>query len=389
MLARISNTPRDYAWGSTSLIAGLQGRASTERPEAELWLGDHPGSPSRVDDGTGRLLPEWLAAEEPAHPALPYLLKLLAAAEPLSIQAHPSKAQAVRGFARENELGLGLTNDARNYKDDNHKPELIVALSDRFDALAGFRDLAETRALLALLGDGPGIRRLRGHLEAQDAASGIRDALRWLLSGDAGGAVDEIVGAVGQATSERFRLELDVLKRIAEARPGDPGVAVALLMNVVSLRRGEALYVRAGVIHAYLDGLGVELMAASDNVLRGGLTPKRVDVDELLSVLDTTPAAPPLLEPVRAGGVDRFVPDVPDFVLTRVGVEAGPARSLPTRGPVIALAVAGTVSVRGRSAADEVTLAPGQALVATSDETTLIVSGEGEIVLAEPGGPHA
>ncbi|MEV7693141.1 mannose-6-phosphate isomerase, class I [Microbacterium sp. NPDC089189] len=387
MLAPLTNTPRDYAWGSSTLIAELEGRVPSGRPEAEVWFGDHPGSPALLQDGSSRTLDAWFAAEGVATDSperLPYLLKLLAAGSPLSIQVHPSQEQARAGAAREDAAGIAVDAPHRNYRDDNHKPEVIVAVSDTFEALAGLRPLARTRVLLDALGDAPGVARLREVLGATDDAAALRDALAWLLSGTAGPAVAEIIAAVRAATSETFATEIAAIGRIADAYPGDPGVVVALLMNHVTLRRGEAVYVPAGVLHAYLSGLGVELMAASDNVLRGGLTPKHIDVDELLAIVDTRPGEPPLL-PAVAGepGVDVFAPGIEDFELLRVVVAEGEVRRIRLRGPAIALATAGAPVVTAPGG--RVELVPGGAAFASPDERTLEITGAGELYLAMPG----
>ena len=385
MLAALSNTPRDSAWGSGTLIAELQAREPTGAPEAEVWFGDHPASPARVDDGSGLTLDRWLGERGAAAGApsrLPFLLKLLAAASTLSIQSHPSKAQAEEGFARENATGVPLDDAGRNYHDDNHKPELIVALSDRFEALVGLRDLDTTRALLAELGDGAGA--LRARLSGPDAATALAGTIGWLLSGDAQGVVDDVIAAASGGSSVRFAAELDLSRRLAAEYPGDPGVVVALLMNLVTLRRGEAVFVPAGVLHAYQSGLGVELMAASDNVLRGGLTPKHIDVTELLRVLDATTGPAALLAPVAiAPGVEAYAPPVPDFALLRVDAPAD-AVDVATSGVAIVLATAGEVSVTGARADAPLVLRPGQALLATPDESPLRIGG-GEAFVAEPG----
>ena len=274
----MTNAPRDYAWGSTTLIADLEGRAPSGRPEAEVWFGDHPGCPAHVADG--RPLGDWLADEGAATgapPLLPYLLKLLAAASSLSIQAHPSRAQAIAGFAREDAEGIARDAPDRTYRDENHKPELIVAVSETFTALAGVRDLDDTRRLLALLGEGGQV--LADRLSRADAADAVRDTIQWLLAGDSAEVIDadRRRGGRGRVTGVRGGAAISI-RRLAADFPGDPGIGVALLMNLVVLRRGEGLFVPAGVLHAYLAGLGVEIMAASDNVLRGGLTPKHIDV---------------------------------------------------------------------------------------------------------------
>jgi mannose-6-phosphate isomerase len=390
VLTRISNTPRDYAWGSTTLIAALEGREPTGSPEAEVWFGDHPGSPAAVHDGSDRTLDEWLPAEGArvgASPRLPYLLKLLAAGAPLSIQVHPSKKQAEHGFAREERAGVPRDAGHRNYRDDNHKPELIVAVSDRFQALAGLRDIDVTRRLVAALGDSAGVRELAVRLEGEDAAGALHGVIGWLLGPESAPAVDDVIAAASTTRSHEFSGELALARRLAEAYPGDAGVVVALLMNLVSLRRDEALFVPAGVLHAYVDGLGVELMAASDNVLRGGLTPKHIDVPELLGLLDTTPSAPPRLVPTAAGaGVEIFDAGVPDFALASVTLPG--AEEVVLRGTSLVLVVAGDVAVTGSSGASE-TLRPGQALLATPDESPLTFEGAGRAFVAMPGVPEA
>lgn len=380
MLLPISNTPRAYAWGSTSLIADLEGRTPTGVPEAESWYGDYAGSPAVVDDGTGRTLDVALA--EAGEAPLPYLMKLLAAASSLSIQAHPTKEQAAAGFARDEARGIARDAADRTYRDDNHKPEIIVALSDTFRALVGLRPLADTRRLVASLGDADSIRALGDRLQGADESALLRDTIAWALSGQA--PVADIAEALEGAGSAEFAAELDLYRTIAADFPGDAGLIVALLMNLVVLRRGEAVFAPAGVLHAYQDGLGVELMAASDNVLRGGLTPKHIDVTELLSIVDTTPGAVPLV-PARevAPGVEVFDVDAPDFALARVVVGAGDPVRLPLTGAAIALAVRGEVEVAGQGGA--AALVPGRAVFFSPDEPEAVFAGVGEVFVAQPG----
>ncbi|MBT9606374.1 mannose-6-phosphate isomerase, class I [Microbacterium sp.] len=386
MLVEISNTPRDYAWGSATLLADLEGRTPSGAPEAEVWFGDHPGSPALVHDGSDRTLDAWLGdhSGEAGVPArLPYLLKLLAAGAPLSIQVHPSQEQAVEGFAREEAAGVPVGAGHRNYKDDNHKPEVIVALSETFTALAGLRDLAATRRLVDALGDADGVRALRERLDAADSAAALRAVIGWVLGEADAAAIEQIVAAAASGQSEEFAAELRLARTLASAYPADPGIVVALLMNLVELRRGEAIFVPAGVLHAYVAGLGVEIMAASDNVLRGGLTPKHIDVAELLALVDFRPAAPPLLAPrATADGAELFAPGIRDFALAHVTGAHVPA-DVALRGVSIALSVAGRAVVTGASGA-AIELAPGQAAVVTPDESPVTVTG-GEVFVAMPG----
>ncbi|WOF24190.1 mannose-6-phosphate isomerase, class I [Microbacterium betulae] len=382
MLVPLTNVPRDYAWGSRSLLAALEGRPTTEGPEAEVWFGDHPSDPSDVGDGSGRTLDAWLADEGvrvSESGRLPYLLKLLAAGSPLSIQVHPTRDQAREGHAREAALdGSG----PRNYVDDNHKPEIVVALSESFEALSGLRELDATRRLLDAIGGAAAPLK-----ERLTDAEGLRSALGWLLGGEGAETVRAIIGALGDARSTEFAAELANARRIAAIYPDDAGVVVALLMNYVSLQRGEGLFLGAGKLHAYVEGLGVELMAASDNVLRGGLTPKRIDVDELLAVVDPSPGPVPVVLPVAvdhgSSGVETFPVPVDDFRLLRVRVGEGGETVLRPTGAAIVVATAGAVTVG--SGDDAVELRPGKGVFASPDTSELRFTGIGEVFAAEPG----
>ncbi len=398
MLVPLTNVPRNYDWGSREAIARLQGRPPSDVPEAEVWFGDHPGAPAVIADGSNRTLDAWIAAEGAergiAEP-LPFLLKLLAADSPLSIQAHPTLEQARAGFEREEAAAVPRDAAHRNYRDANHKPEVIVAIDGDFEALVGFRPVAELAALLDVLAvDDPDVRRLRGDLDGADedggdedggARSAIATFVGALLTGDVEGA-SALIAATASADAPAFADDFAALRRIEEAYPADPGVVVALLMNRIVLADGEALFVPAGVPHAYLRGLGVEIMAASDNVLRGGLTPKHVDVPELLSVLDVSPGRVALLTPVvEAPGVVVFAPPVPDFSLVRVRRNDAAERETPVEllGATIALATRGRPTIVGST--DSVTLAPGEACLITPDEAAAGIAGAGEVFLARSG----
>ncbi|MDR5700391.1 mannose-6-phosphate isomerase, class I [Agromyces aerolatus] len=409
MFVAIRNTPRDYAWGSSEHIAAFRGTRPSGGPEAELWLGAHAGSPARIDDpaatGGARDLAEWIAAEPEralgpdlaAQGArLPFLLKLLAAGGPLSLQAHPTPEQARAGFAREEADGVPIDAYDRNYKDTFHKPELIVALSETFDALSGFRPVEEVRGVLATLreADAADAQPEPGALDLLEShlADGLAGTVDWLLRDGRGGDTGEAAWVVERvvrlavsdvARASGFALSFDTVAALAEAYPGDPGIVISLLLNRVRLVRGEALYLRAGNIHAYLDGLGIELMASSDNVLRGGLTPKHIDVGELLEVLDVSPMPPPRLAPeVASDGVLTFRPDVPDFVLHRAEPGADVSR-VTLGGPAIVLAERDEVRLAG--ALGETAVPRGAAVYVTPDEGALSVSGPGIAWVATTG----
>ena len=368
MFVGIANVPRDYAWGSRTGIAELLGTEPSGRPEAELWLGAHPGSPSRLTDGSGDL--------RSVVDGLPFLLKVLAAASPLSLQAHPTPEQARAGFERENDAGIPLDAPHRNYKDPSAKPELIVAVSDTFDALCGFRPVAETRASLERLGGTPALEGLLGRLTG-DAA--LPEVFEWLIT--RGDGVDELIADVVTRSADAEGLEFETVRRLAAAYPGDPGIVISLLLHTVRLSRGEALYLPAGNIHAYLEGVGIELMSSSDNVLRGGLTPKHVDVPELLKVLDFTPRPVPYLRPEEpTPGVRVFRPDVPDFALAEVAGEQVEDARVHVPGPAIALCTSGGFAVRGRLGST--TLQRGDAAFVSADEEELLVTGGGTLFVA-------
>ncbi|WP_139416746.1 mannose-6-phosphate isomerase, class I [Agromyces laixinhei] len=414
MFVAIGNTPRDYAWGSTTAIAEFRGTAAPGGPEAELWLGAHPGSPARVLDeaSVGHAdLAAWIAAaperalgaELAAHGArLPYLLKLLAAAAPLSLQAHPTPEQARAGFAREEADGVPITAYDRNYRDEFHKPEIVVAVSDTFDALSGFRPLEEVRGVLEVLraADAAAPESDPGALDLLESRlSGVhalRDTVEWLLrdgrggdTGEASWVIDRVTALAASATAlaSPFARSFETVGALAEAYPGDPGVVISLLLNRVRLVRGEGLYLAAGNIHAYLGGLGVELMAASDNVLRGGLTPKHIDVTELIDVLDFTPMPPPRLAPVEVSpGVTVFRPGVTDFVLYRVerAAEAVGSAQVALDGPAIVLVEGDHVSIGGGTGASA-SLSRGESAYITPDEHVLEITGDGIAWIATTG----
>ncbi|ADX72394.1 mannose-6-phosphate isomerase, type 1 [Pseudarthrobacter phenanthrenivorans Sphe3] len=365
----IENVLRDYAWGSTTAIAALLGRPESGGPEAELWIGAHPDSPSVAhvpEDGSATPL-DALVARDPEHflgaesvarfgPRLPFLAKILAAAQPLSLQVHPSLEQARAGFARENAAGVAPDAPHRNYRDDNHKPEMILALTP-FEALCGFRAVQETRNILAHIaaafdsveGDVPPLLgRLLADLEGTDESAGLRAAFERLISG--GQAVADatalvVAALISGAPLAPYEAELRTVISLNEKYPGDPGVLISLLLNRISLEPGQAVYLPAGNVHAYLHGLGVEVMASSDNVLRGGLTPKFIDVAELLGTIDFHPVAVPMLAPERTVmDQELFRPPFEEFQLQRIDLAPGSAPvPLAQSGAAVVIVVAGDV----------------------------------------------
>lgn len=365
----IENVLRDYAWGSTTAIAALLGRPESGGPEAEMWIGAHPDSPSvaRVpEDGAATPL-DALIARDPEHflgadsvarfgPRLPFLAKILAAGQPLSLQVHPSLEQARAGFARENAAGLPADAPDRNYRDDNHKPEMIFALTP-FEALCGFRPAAQAREILHHIADAfeaAGARLpalvevLLEDLQGPAEGTALRTAFERLITG--GDEVSAATAAVADVLSSaaapaRFSAELATVLDLNGKYPGDPGVLISLLLNRISLAPGEAVYLPAGNVHAYLQGLGVEVMASSDNVLRGGLTPKFIDIPELLQTIDFQPVAVPMLAAERSVlDQELFRPPFEEFQLQRIelAADAGPV-PLAQSGAAVVIVVAGEV----------------------------------------------
>ncbi|MCU1580524.1 MAG: manA [Rhodoglobus sp.] len=395
MFVGITNTPRDYAWGSAGAISALLGTEPSGGPEAELWLGAHPGSPSRVVDpsqvGGAATLEDWIASDPDralgAHPAgeprLPFLLKVLAAASPLSLQAHPTAQQAIAGFAREHAEGIPIDAPDRNYRDAFPKPEILYALSETVEALCGFHSSERLRELIERLIDleaelaGPASEPLRGWLNRAVDDDSLHDVFEWLIS--KGPGVRELINrvvAIVRANPEEF----DTVVLLADAYPGDPGIVISLMLHHVVLERGEALYLPAGNPHAYISGVGVELMTASDNVLRGGLTPKHVDVDELLHVLDFTPGPAPYL-PSKPLGANALVFRPPGVDFELIAIE-GPT-ILELHGPAIMICEAGEFQITGKASSSR--LSAGQSVYVTPDELELAFEGAGSLFVGTTG----
>ncbi len=380
---------RTYAWGSRTAIAEFTGReAPTAHPEAELWLGAHPADPAHVEtpDGERSLLaviaadPEGqLGSAVRVHfgDALPFLVKVLAADEPLSLQAHPSAAQAMEGFDREERAGIPLSSPERNYRDRSHKPEILVALGP-FEALAGFRPVERTVELMRAL-EVADLDPFIALLHGQSDADGLRALFTtWITFPQPD--LDVLVPAVLEGAvhylrsgATEFEAEAKTVLELGERYPGDAGVLAAMLLNRMHLDAGDAIYLPAGNLHAYLHGVGVEVMANSDNVLRGGLTPKHVDVPELLRVLDFTPAPPQTLHPpVERDGfeidyrtpTDEFAVSVLTLDAEHVGQEVD--SPCAHDGPQILLCASGSVDVAAKSST--VRLEQGSAAWVSADD---------------------
>jgi mannose-6-phosphate isomerase len=397
VIEELVNVIQPYAWGSRTALAALRGERASDEPEAELWMGAHPLAPSRLVGKSETLLDA--IAKRPAQSLgtaldrqhggkLPFLLKVLAAASPLSLQAHPSLEQAARGYADDEAAGIPLDAAHRRYKDANHKPELLCALGE-FWALCGFRDPTKTIALLNELGAAE-LAPYRDMLAQDPSQRGIRRVFSALMQANAAeqrglAQRTELACRARQGKSSSFAEEWRWATRIADLYPGDIGLVGALLLNLVRLDAGEAIFLPAGNLHAYLDGTGIELMASSDNVLRGGLTPKHVDVPELLRVLDFTPIQVQPLLP-RPHGLERvYETPVRDFRLSYFDLD-GESLELPIAAPEIWLVTSGSVELTG-AGGERVGLTPGRSAFVSADSLSLGLAGKGRIYRATVNQP--
>jgi mannose-6-phosphate isomerase len=401
----LSNTIRNYAWGSTTAIAGLLGHEPSGQPEAELWIGAHPDAPSRPIDGPdGESLASLIAADpgaalgaesvEAFGPRLPFLLKVLAAESPLSLQVHPRLDQAKAGYAAEEAAGVDRSAPHRNYKDDNHKPEMVFALTP-FEALSGFRRPAEAAglferltALLAGTAASEVSEQVAELLRTRDETEALSSAFARLIHG--GPDVRACVDAAAAVASAHGRDDaaLATVADLAAVYPSDPGVLISLMLNRVSLAPGEALYLPAGNVHAYLKGVGIEVMAASDNVLRGGLTPKHVDIPELLrTVVFEAAGVPRLAAHESALGQELYRPPFSEFQLQRISVPAAgdPAAlrepvPVAQRGAAVVLVLAGSLTLD--TPKGDLVLARGESAFVPDSESPALAHPGAEGVLA-------
>ena len=394
-ISLLKNSIQEYDWGSKSAIPELLGRAGpAEKPQAELWMGAHPKAPSLVYcDGAWRSLleviaenPEEVLGRETAHKfsnELPFLFKVLAAAKPLSIQAHPNQGQAKEGFLRENESGISLGASDRNYRDANHKPEVICALTP-FWALNGFRQVKET---LRLLGEtqAPPLEGTVSSLRNHSSRQGLKGFFHHLMTMEKDKQV-EVVQTAAAFAEKRTEIEpvWTWIARLNEEYPGDVGVLSPAFLNLVKLEPQQAMYLPAGELHAYLEGVGIELMANSDNVLRGGLTAKPIDVQELLNILNFAEAKVSILEPERvASGEAVYSTGTAEFVLSIVEVSKGaPFTGAQKRSVEMMICTKGEATVTDLGDRETLRLTRGASIVIPAAVVQYRIEGEAEIYKA-------
>ncbi|MDR3302920.1 MAG: mannose-6-phosphate isomerase, class I [Treponema sp.] len=380
---KLENQVKHYDWGDVDWIPSLLGKANPEkRPWAELWMGVHAEGPSQVDEGGRRVpLPALIEqaprlylgeAVERTFGTLPFLFKILAAGKPLSIQAHPDLAQAAAGYQRETEADIPLAAPNRNYKDANHKPEILCALTP-FMAMCGFRHAAAIeQRMTAFAHTASGVLKtafeaLCVHLWNSDERAALRDFLKALLELPLD--TRQALSAYAAATPPSDR-ETRLVAHFAQLYPNDPAIIAPFYLNVIELRPGEAVYLPAGVLHAYISGLGVELMANSNNVLRGGLTPKYVDVAELLSILRFSAFKPQILTPQ---GITYQTP-CREFALSVLRNDAG-ALSFSEQGPAIVIVTEGAALISCSNGEETCALAQGEAAFIAAHDQNVTISG--------------
>lgn len=392
---KMKNSIQPYPWGSHRAIGEILGEpVPTADPQAELWMGAHPKAPSAVFwQGEWHPLTEVLkdhaeeiigadGAKKYGH-KLPYLFKILAAEEPLSIQAHPDKGQARAGYARENRLQVPLSAAHRNYKDSNHKPECLCALTP-FWGLCGFRPVPEIIRLMGAFIPTQ-FNYLLLPLQNQKNARGLKTFFHQLLTLPPASRCTLINAVIACAEAEAEPCpETDWLQTIFRYYPEDIGVLAPLFLNLIRLLPGEAVFLKAGVLHAYLQGTGIELMANSDNVLRGGLTPKHIDVDELMQVLEFDSGTVEILNPVDSGKCQRtFVSPVEEFELSIITVTPNASYISPgQRGAEILLCTEGGTVLRDIDGRTQMDLAKGASVLIPADLAGYNLSGGGVVYKA-------
>ena len=354
MISKLTNTGISYEWGSTHLIPDLVGLEETDTPIAELWFGTHPISTARTEGD--RPLSELTT--------LDYMVKFLSAAAPLSIQAHPNKDQAREGFAKENLQGIELNDPRRVFKDENHKPEILIALSP-FRVLSGFREVEVINAELEQLASNDA--RFKTW---QQSASSLKEHF------------DFVFEKIEDETLEALKGHSELCAFLAEFHPNDKGLALAFLLNEIFLAPGEAVFLPAGNLHAYLQGLGVEVMASSDNVVRGGLSAKHVDAQKLREIAVFESLNPKLGPTPLQQGLDEYELPIDDFSVYRVEPSGSQLiADLEIPGEAVMVCVAGEVTV-SNSLNERETIGRGQACYISNDARLISFSGSGTAYLA-------
>lgn len=366
-----------YAWGSHSFIQSFLG-ISLPGPIAEAWYSAHPKAPSLLcgeplDVIIAKDPHYWLGAAEAR---LPYLLKILAAEQALSVQVHPSKVQAELGFERENETGIPLESPIRNYKDDNHKPEMMLALTD-FHALCGFRKYNEIAEIFSHFGI-TGFFQFYGSFAKNPCSTTFSLLHQEILLQE---PLPELMHHIRDINpGGNWQAELMWCKRLLEQYPADRSVISPMLMNLIHMRPLDAIFLEEGIVHAYLHGAGIEIMASSDNVLRAGLSPKHIDVPELLKVMRNAPYLPQIQTAnLITNAWHEYSIPVQDFRLCLCHLDG--ATPIPAHpGSRMLMSIEGSCMIYGSK--QEIMMQPGDTVLIPAIEQDISVSGKGLVVFA-------
>jgi mannose-6-phosphate isomerase len=394
-IAFLKNTIQEYAWGSCTAIPELMGQSSpADQPQAELWMGAHPKAPSFVSTGDGWKSLPILLSEYPLeilgkkiadkyHGKLPFLFKVLAAQEPLSIQAHPDADAAEKGFAREETLAIPFDAPNRNYKDPNHKPECLCALTP-FWGLCGFRNVSEISSLLGHLCPET-LGELLGLLQENTQTNGLQVFFESIMQMSPQKQAETVHEAVRHAqTIVQDCPEYDWIVRLHHAYPSDIGVIFPAILNLVYLEPGEALFLEPGELHAYLNGAGIELMANSDNVLRGGLTSKHRDIDELMRVLSFDEKIVDILLPQNQNKhAGCYRTSAEEFELSVISLGNGDSYTGPVdRSVEILLCTAGEHKITETGQIKSMPFAKGSSVLIPAAVSGYTIQGQGVIYKA-------
>ena len=394
-ISPLKNVVQEYAWGSYTAIPELMGNPSpSENPQAELWMGAHPKAPSSVHMDNRWLSLEEVIKKDPItilgksvaekfNNRLPFLFKVLAAEKPLSIQAHPNRTQAIAGFEKENRLGIPFEASDRNYKDNNHKPECICALTP-FWALNGFRSIRE---IISGIKDccPKGLEKERRLLERNPTDDGLKRFFKSLMMLNPDKKTKIIEEALSVAEKHREKdAAYDWMIRLHQAYPSDIGIISPIILNLILLLPGQAMFLPSGQLHAYLNGLGMELMANSDNVLRGGLTPKHVDVEELLKVLRFKQSKIAIHSPGPESKLEYLYPsDAEEFVLSVISIKKGDVfESNELSGVEILFCSAGSARIKSVAEKESITLNQGASAVISAAAGKYSIEGDATVYKA-------
>ncbi|CAH6660688.1 mannose-6-phosphate isomerase [Pseudocitrobacter vendiensis] len=384
-MQKLINSVQNYAWGSKSALTELYGIANPDNlPMAELWMGAHPKSSSKITDnqGTVRSLRDVIDADKATllgqkvadrFGELPFLFKVLCAAQPLSIQVHPNKRASEIGFAKENAAGIAMDAPERNYKDPNHKPELVFALTP-FLAMNAFREFSE---IVSLLQPVAGAHTAIAHFLEQPSGERLSALFASLLNMQ-GEEKTRALAILRSALASQQGEPWQTIRVISEFYPDDSGLFSPLLLNVVKLKPGEAMFLFAETPHAYLQGTALEVMANSDNVLRAGLTPKYIDIPELVANVkfEAKPAAELLTQPVKNGPELDFPIPVDDFAFSLHDLSTQPTAIAQQSAAILFCLEGEAVLSKGE---ESLTLKPGESAFISAAESPVQVSGNGKL----------